>query len=235
MYWKLFMVERREDDAAASGPSEGRFVLHRHRDAQGPHLDLRLEQDGYCLGWRVDAETLDAEVWAAEKAPHPAYWLEQDGDAVREDEGTYCWLRRDARGGDLAFHGRNGVRILRAERVDGLPPECVRAVCETLADAGCAPRRAAQLIADGLEARRRALARFIGLGRELDGAGFDEAVWRKTLDPLSLREVFSHLESLEARFDRKYPPEPVSRPERLPEETGKSVGAERALEILWDV
>lgn len=231
MYWKLRCQEQRDETAA--GPMEGRFVLHRHRDAQGPHLDLRLEQDGYCLGWRVDAEALDGEAWAAEKSPHPAHWLEADGDAVREDGGAYRWTQRDARGGVLELHGRDGVQRLRVERVAGLPAACVRAICDTLAASDCAPHSAAPLIADGLEARRRAMARFVGLGRELDGAGFDEAVWRKTLEPLSLREVFSHLEALEARFDRKYPPEPVSRPERLPEEREDGAGAERALEILW--
>ena len=73
MYWK---VTCEEADDTAIGPAEpdGRFVLHRHCDADGPHLDLRLEQDDYLLGWRIDGVDLAAAPWAVEKAPHPLAW-----------------------------------------------------------------------------------------------------------------------------------------------------------------
>ena len=66
--------------------------------------------------------------------------------------------------------------------------------------------------------RQIAVERLCGLGRELDGAVFDEAVWRKTLRGLSLDEIHRQLHAYEVRFDRKYPPQSVSRPERLPED-----------------
>ena len=63
MYWKLVKVETvaAERDSVAA---QGRFVLHRHRDADGPHLDLRIEQEGCLMGWRVEGTTLEAEAWA---------------------------------------------------------------------------------------------------------------------------------------------------------------------------
>jgi hypothetical protein len=77
---------------------------------------------------------------------------------------------------------------------------------------------AAQLVLDGIAARDRATARLCGLGRELDGGAFDESAWRKSLRGLSLDEIHAQLRAFEVRFDAKYPPAPVSRPERLPED-----------------
>ncbi|HPO12065.1 MAG TPA: hypothetical protein PLI09_01365 [Candidatus Hydrogenedentes bacterium] len=93
------------------------------------------------------------------------------------------------------------------------------------------PKDAAQLIQDGVEARRRAIERFCGLGRVMDGANFDESVWRVTLDHLSLREIHHHLEAYEVRFDEKYPPQPVSQPEPLPEEDPQT-WSERGMALL---
>lgn len=75
------------------------------------------------------------------------------------------------------------------------------------------PSRAGALIADGATARLRATERLCGLGRELDGDAFDDAVWRKTLSSLTLEEIHGQLRSFEVRFDLKYPPMPVSRPD----------------------
>jgi hypothetical protein len=76
---------------------------------------------------------------------------------------------------------------------------------------------------DGALARQRAIERFCGLGRELDAEAFDPAVWRKTLAGLTLEEIQAHLRTYEVRFDRVYPPAPVSRPERLADD-----GSQRA-------
>jgi hypothetical protein len=229
MYWKLTCLA--ETEAPAEGPVEGRFVVHRHHDAAGPHLDVRLEQDGYLAGWRVDGVSFENAPWATEKMPHPVEWLLQDGEAVREDEGVYAWRERTPEGGTIELRGRAGVRRLRVERMRGLSARCVRAIAEALGEEDLEEAAAAQLIRDGQAARQRSIARFCGLGRELDGAAFDEALWRKTLTGLTLREIASYLEGLEVRFDRAYPPQPVSQPEPLPAWSAAE-DAGRAFEIL---
>ncbi|MDX9972713.1 MAG: hypothetical protein RBU21_06980 [FCB group bacterium] len=231
MYWTL------STEPAAPAPDaykpEGRFVLHRHRDADGPHYDLRLEQEGYLLGWRIDGDALEGQPWATEKMPHPAQWLEQDGEAARADEGLYAWVERDADRRELILWGRQGDRTVRFTRETGLPPLAQRDIRRTLEEAGAAPARAAQLVADGLTARRRASERLCGLGRELDGEAFDEALWRKSIEGLSLDEIHAQLRAYELRFDLKYPPQPVSQPEPLSPE-GETGRAADVLSILRD-
>lgn len=233
MFWQLTLEDTAEAQRAQL-PPEGRFVLHRHHDADGPHLDLRLEQDGYCLGWRVGAAELDGAPWASAKAPHPLAWLEHDGDAVRADHGVYAWVERHADGGRLLLMGARGDCVLRVSRVAGLPPDTVRAVHEAVRACGGESVRAAQLVRDGMAARQRAIARLLGLGRELDGAAFDETVWRASLADAPLDAINAHLRAYEARFDAKYPPRPVSEPEPLEAEDRADRGAD-ALRIAREV
>lgn len=230
MYWELRCTKPMAAGEAPenSVPAAGRYVLHRHHDAAGPHLDLRLEQDGYLMGWRIEGVSLDAAVWGTEKAPHSVRWLEQDGDAIREDAGVYAWVERSPDGGELELRGREGVRRVRVERRAGLPICCVRSLSEAMTEHGLEADALAGLIADGVVARGRAVARFCGLGRELDGSAFDEQVWRDTLASRSLEEIQAHLRALEVRFDAKYPPQPVSKPERLEDEAP----ARRCEEVL---
>ncbi len=158
MYWNITQTIE-NIDANAHAISNGRFVLHRHHDAEGPHLDLRFEQDGYLAGFRIDGLTLEGEVCATEKSAHPIAWLEQDGEAVREDSGTY---RRHAINDNemhIELHGALGVRTLHATRQSGLPPSTIREVCATLRAHAASTRDAARLIADGIAARRRAIER----------------------------------------------------------------------------
>ena len=223
MYW-ICQCETMTKETEDAGSGEGRFVVHRHRDEQGPHLDVRLEQEGYLMGWRIDGTALADGAWASEKAPHPLSWLENDGDAVREDCGTFAWLERGSERKVVVLRGQAGMRTVGLEAVRGLAPGVERSVCAALDGSGVAVEEAGALICDGVTARRRAVERFCGLGRELDGASFDETVWRKTLERLTLDEISTQLRAYEVRFDAKYPPMPVSRPERLPEETAAAGG-----------
>lgn len=227
MFWKL-AIESPTAEALAEARQDGRFVLHRHHDQAGPHLDLRIEAGDCCLGWRIEGTTLEKAVWAAEKAPHPLHWLEADGDAVREDAGVYAWLERAQDHGRLLLRGGQRARVVRLERGPRLSAAAIHAVLDVVRAAEIRPEAVAQTLRDGLTARRRAVARFCGLGRELEGEDFDEAMWRKTLAPLSLDEIHRHLHAFEQRFDRKYPPLPVSRPERLE----AAADATKALQIL---
>ena len=230
MFWKLSYEDCTERMDLAR--TDGRFVLHRHRDEAGDHLDLRLEQDGYLLGWRIGAGTLEGEPWATEKAPHPVRWLEQDGDAVRVDAGVYAWFERGPGRRGILLRGRNGVGRVRLERAAAPDVAAIRGICEALEEHHAAAEDAAGLIRDGVAARRRGIERFCGLGRELDGGAFDAAVWRRTLERLSLEEIHAQLRAYEVRFDQKYPPAPVSRPETLPPTgSGAEDRAEMAISI----
>lgn len=233
MFWAV-KCERVEPEMAASVESAGRFVLHRHNDEGGRHLDLRLECGECLMGWRIDGVALEGEPWAIEKAPHPLFWLDTDGDALREDEGTYAWVTRDDRHVSVLLKGREHVRVISAEPVTSISVDAVRSICAALETHSVKVQDAAGLIEDGVVARQRALARFCGLGRELDGAAFDEALWRKTLAGLSLENIQTYLRAYEVRFDAKYPPAPVSRPEPLPEEDGNTERAreEAALALM---
>ena len=216
MLWHLTLEPAEERPSSAA---HGRFVAHRHHDADGPHLDLRLEDGDCCLGWRIDGDSLADGALATEKAPHPKSWLDADGDAVREDAGTYEWVERGDSTARLHLHGRNGAYAIRIERAEGLPPRVIRGVAEALRETRRDPEEAAELIRDGASARERAIARLCALGRELDGPAFDAELWRRALRHASLDEIHKHLRPYEARFDAKYPPAPTSQPEALPEIT----------------
>lgn len=220
MLWRITWEAADDQTAERDGPPDGRFVLHRHADPEGPHLDLRLECGEYLMGWRIDGLRIEEGPWAAEKGPHPTRWLEHDGDAIREDAGVYTWIERGPDRRILLLEGRRTARLVRAEREPGLPPRAIRTICVALKEAGVKADEVpdfGRLIRDGLTARQRAVERFCGLGRELDGTAFEEGVWRKALGRLSLDEIHLQLRAYEVRFDAKYPPEPISRPEPLPE------------------
>ncbi len=223
--------ERVAGERAGLDVGERRFVLHRHRDEAGAHLDLRLEQDGYLMGFRVDGASLGECVWATVKTPHPVSWLSENGDAHREDGGTYYWESGDADGGCLVLCGvRDTVRVsvTPVEDVSAGALAGLRAAAEEL---GVALGELAGLAEDGRVARERAIARFCGLGRELDGDAFDDGLWRKTLAGERLGVVQQYLHGLELRFDRKYPPTPVSVPAAL-EEAGDEACSDRAMGVF---
>ena len=122
---------------------------------------------------------------------------------------------------------------MRVRQVENLPGQVLQGLRGVMERSGISSDGLPALLEDGIAARQRAIARFCGLGRELDGTSFDEAVWRKTLAPLSLTEIHRHLEGFEVRFDRKYPPQPVSQPEAL-DEADAGVGRDRAMSIVRD-
>jgi len=218
MYWNLTMCREEPGVDRDSFAADGRFVLHRHRDSVGAHFDLRLEQGGALVGWRIDGESLEGALFASEKASHPVRWLDVDGDAVREGVGEYCWVSRDRGAASLRLIGEDCSWLVSAERVAGLSPAAVDSVSRAVSSAGFSDVDAAGLVVDGIAARGRAVERLCGLGRELDGAAFDEDVWRQVSRGLSLEEIHGQLRAYEVRFDLKYPPLPVSRPEALGDE-----------------
>lgn len=232
MFWKLNSEEGPASLAAAGLASEGRYVLQRHRDELGEHLDLRLEQDGYLLGWRVGGTALDV-VWATEKAPHPLAWLDEQGGASEIESGRYAWEKRTTDSGTLLLESEEACRRVRVQRAAHIDPEQVRAIAEALDAESITFGDAAKLVRDGLTARRRSIERLCGLGRELDGAAFDDALWRKSLAVLDLDEIHSQLRSFEARFDAKYPARPVSRPEAL-DDASEAGRFNEAFSILQD-
>lgn len=227
MYWSLSFVDSVEEMLAEAGEPEGRFVLQRHCDGDGPHLDLRLEQEGYLLGWRIDGQALGDACWATEKMPHPVRWLDQDGDSVRVDGGEYSWLSRGDEGSMLLLSGERETYCVHVMREEGLSPSVVRDVTEALRGCGATGADLVGLLQDGQLARQRTEARLLGLGRELDGARFDLAVWQRTLKGMRLEGLYEHLRAFEARFDALYPPVSVSTGDAL-----SGVDEERSAEAL---
>lgn len=231
MLWRVTTLPETRTDTLKT-PHDGRFVLHRHRDALGRHLDLRLECGDVLLGWRMEGDPFhESRGWAQEKMPHPLCWLMQDGEALREDAGLYRWLRREDAEREIMLNGKTRDVVLRFTRAEGLSTSAVGTIHETLSRLRINPEDAARLIHDGMTARQHAIARLCGLGRELDGNSFDEHVWRKSLAALSLEEIHHQLRTFEVRFDQVYPAEPVSRPERL-EKTSDEVTFQRGLDLL---
>lgn len=228
MYWKL---QTSRSEVPNDFNAQGRFVLHRHRDHDGEHLDLRLEQDGYLDGWRIDATTLEGSTWATQKARHPKRWLDHDGDAIRLDNGEYEWTSHDERSGTLILQGREGSWRVEVTRDVGIPAALAQEIRTTLRESGRDATEAPSLIRDGVTARRHALERLCGLGTMLDGDAFDETLWRKTLEGLRLEELHQQLRSFEVRFDQAFPTQPVSQPESLNDET-LAHRSEQALEIV---
>ena len=207
------------------------FVLHRHREEDGEHLDLRLDDGDVLVGWKLPPDASDrlvqGEVVACElKRMHPRRWLDvnEEGCLV-EDAGTYRWLERSADRGVGVFVGERLVgrygftrQDQRERSVSDRHEKSVSLIREELGLDLARAEDASQLLArarDGETARKRAVERLCALGRELDGDSFDEKMWRNTLSHLSLREIHGHLRSFERRFDEKHPPLPVTRREKL--------------------
>lgn len=213
MYWQITEIKRKEAQPAEE--TAGRFVLHQHRDEGGAHFDLRLETGDCLSGWRVAGETFETGCWATEKLPHPAAWLEQDRDARREQDGAYAWRYRDAQRCCVALTSGDETTEVTLERCPGPSVEEVRALTAMASERGLAFAALPGLVEDGLTARTRAVERFCGLSRALDGDGFDEAGWRRLLGEMRLAEIGARLAKVELRHDRAHPPLPVSRPEPL--------------------
>jgi hypothetical protein len=213
---------------------DGRFILHRHTDSDGPHHDLRIEMDGALHGWRILGD-LDALSVAVEKAAHPLHWLDPaSGDAAGmtcTDHGVYHWIERGRRTAVIRLHGRTGAKTLEIRTVDGLNPETEHVLRTLMNEHHLEEGEISGLIRDGLAARKRASLRLTGLARELDGEGFDTGLWRRISHGMTLDDIHAQLRGYEMRFDAKYPPQPVSRPESLEEGALRGTGAE-VLELL---
>jgi len=223
--WLIEKVDAgQEVDCSAREVAEGRrFVLHRHRDEEGEHLDLRLEDEEVLVGWRLPRDASERlsegeEVVCELKRMHPRKWLDvNDEGCFVEDAGTYRWLERSA---------DRGVGVFGGERFAGRYSFTRRSVSEGSVsligkELGLDLARAedaAQLLErarDGETSRKRAVERLCALGRELECESFAEKMWRDTLSRLSLREIQGHLRSFERRFDEKHPPVPVTKREKL--------------------
>lgn len=223
--WLMEKVDAGQELTCSSREvAEGRrFVLHRHSDREGEHLDLRLEDGDVLFGWRLPRDAPERlaegdEVVCELKRMHPRKWLDvnEDGCFV-EDAGTYRWLERGSDRGVGVFWGKRfGGRYSFTRRSVSEGP--VSLIGKELGLDLARAEDAAQLLArarDGETSRNRAVERLCALGRELDGDFFDEKMWRSTLGHLSLREIQGHLRSFERRFDEKHPPVPVTKQERL--------------------
>ncbi len=222
--WTMRRAGEYTADNDAIEPS--RFVVHRHVDDGGTHLDLRIETDGGGLaGWRLSPDAIERtnhgdEVFCLAKPIHPVRWLDHNSELCAVVGSGRC-RRMDSEKGHarMAFDGTglNGIYEFRpwpGERgIVGLIDAVERFAGGTAAGPADIERFAAAA-EDGRTARVRAIERVCGLGRELDGDAFDERLWRSMLAPLTLNEVYRQMARFERRFDEKYPPTGVTRPDK---------------------
>jgi len=208
---------------------ELQYLVHRHDGTGGTYLDLHIERPGGSVArWTMGVNGLD-RLSAGEEAvctlnPEDSMRLaDQDTpEYAMVDEGTYTDKGEAAGRRRLVFRGRvlDGeyeFRVVCDDNVVGVLADAIREEPDTL----LTPESVKEFIAaarDGRVARGRAVERLCGLGRELDGDAFDDRLWRRMLDGLSLAEMYRQTARLERRFDEKYPPRSVSRSTSLPEE-----------------
>ncbi|HOK09982.1 MAG TPA: hypothetical protein PLT82_11210 [Candidatus Hydrogenedens sp.] len=213
--------------------SEGRFVVQRHKDKQGHHLDVRLEQDHYLLGWRIEAHELLPKLWGQEKLPHDPIWLETDKETECLLAGRYRWFKQSDTCGYLELTSETGQQMVyQVERWAGFPARFQQALWQRMQTWQIAPADVPSLIEDGIHARKYAIRKLCGLGQFLDGDAFCSEHWEKALARCSLEEIYSYLQKWEARFSRYAPSERISRPEKIDESWVKSGDNKLSQEIL---
>lgn len=196
--------------------SEGRFVLHAHKDKQGSHLDLRIEQKNYLLGWRIDDTELRSELWGTEKLPHDPSWLEKEEGGDTKQTGEFRWFSHGDGNGYLILKTRdNQILTYRVERWGGFSIRFQRALWQYMRKWQLSPSEVLSLIEDGVTAREYAIQRICGLGRYLEGDNFDTSQWEKVMSRCALKEIYTNLQKWEARLEGQNPPARLSRPEKV--------------------
>ncbi len=205
------------------------YFMHRHEDAGAVYIDLHIERPGCGVArWRMAVDVIDRlsageEVVCTLNPQDSMRSLDRDApEYTVVDEGTYADAGQAGGRHRLVFSGRvlDGEFEFRAVCDDSTVAALAEAIREE-PGAMLGPERVEEFVAaarDGRVARRRAVERLCGLGRELDGDAFDAQLWRRMLDGLSLSEIHRQTAKFERRFDEKYPPQPVSRSASLPEE-----------------
>jgi len=205
------------------------YLMHRHEGAGGVYLDLHIERPGCGVArWRMGVDVLERlsageEVVCTLNPEDSMRLAEHDTpEHATVDEGTYVDQGEAEDRRRLVFRGRvlDGEYEFRAVCDDNVVTALAEAIREE-PDGPLTPESVEEFIVaarDGRIARGRAVERLCGLGRELDGDAFDDRLWRRMLDGLSLAEIHRQTARLERRFDEKYPPRPVSRSASLPQE-----------------
>jgi len=227
MFWKLIVDG--VSDSEEFVPRD-RYSLRRDTCEPGGAETLELHEGDVVRGWKMAGPLCDAAVWASELSSRSSSNRDTRIDPGGES-GGYAWEHVGMDGGTLLLERNGEICRIRVERVASLCLESAREIAGVMQEHGVASSDAAGLVADGLAARRNAVERLCGLGRELDSERFNDAVWRKTLAGLRLTDIHEQLRAFEVRFDEKYPPMPVSRPESLDESASVSRD-EKAMLIL---
>ncbi len=213
--------------------SEGRFVVHLHRDRQGSHLDLRIEQKGYLLGWRIEDTEFRSELWGTEKLPHDNSWLDKDNTEDTKYVGDYRWFSRGDGNGYLVLRMKDNSQLTyRVERWGGFSIRFQRALYQCMRKWQISPLEVLSLIEDGINARNQAIRKICGLGKFLEGDNFDSAQWEKVLSHCSLDEIYASLRRWESRLERQSPPTPFSKPERVDESWVEKSGTQNSQNLL---
>lgn len=236
MFWMLDSIETINTDPLDGWA--GQWILHRHRDHYGPHLDLRLEFRGILGGLRVDADALIPGVPATEKGPHPNAWLTAEGPAQEVGRGRWAWEKYTPDHRVLLLD--NGTDRLRLgwKRAPALPTSVIVQLAAWAQQNHLTPDQLSALCADGLRARQAARARCRGLAALIEAEHFDPDAWNDLLEPLNLDALNQKLDALEARLDQLHPPAPWTHPPDATTETPEHQDPRaftRAITLLHEV
>ncbi len=213
--------------------SEGRFVIHTHKDKQGSHFDLRIEQNGYLLGWRIDDTELRNELWGTEKLPHDLSWLDTENTSSATETGDYRWFSHGDGNGYLILRMKDPHQITyRVERWGGFPIRFQRALWQNMRKWQLTPSQVLSLIEDGITARNYAIQRICGLGTYLEGDNFDASQWEKVMSRCSFNEIYANLKKWEARFEAQSPPTTRSRPEKVDESWTETTNSQKHKNLI---
>lgn len=213
--------------------SEGRFVLHTHKDKQGAHLDLRIEQKGYLLGWRIDDTELRSELWGTEKLPHDPSWLNMENAEDEKHSGDYRWFSQGDGNGYLNLRLKDNQQYTyRVERWGGFSIRFQRALWQNMRKWQLSPSQVLSLIEDGITAREYAVRRMCGLGKFIEGDTFDASQWEKVMSKCSLNEIYTNLRKWENRLERQTPPQRLSQPEKVDETWAEKMNPQTNHDLL---
>ncbi|MCX8065998.1 MAG: hypothetical protein N3G21_12650 [Candidatus Hydrogenedentes bacterium] len=172
----------------------GRFIIHRHSDIAGEHIDIRLEEDFSLVGWRVDGTSeLGDEMWGVAKLPHHPGLLD-DGTIPVVAKGKFRWLLDNKDDTFLELEFDDGeIRVYKVEKHGGLPASIQNRLNKIISDNGLSWDEALSLIGDGIKAREWLITKICGMVEYSGNYILPQAEYAEYLKGKSLDELKRNL------------------------------------------
>lgn len=201
----------------------GRFIVQRHQDNLGVHIDIRLEHEGYLTGWRIDGVSeLADEMWGEAKLPHNPNLL-YDANLPEIERGIYQWYLEDGEIGILELVSTSeDCKVFRVEKCCGVPLSVQRKLIEICSGYGLKWDEVSSLIGDGLKAREWMITKICGMAQYLDDQAFVQDDYVEYLKNRSFEELKESLIIWEKRLSLKKPVERVTKPINVEQEINSS-------------